>query len=186
MSNFARPGSMQVLSKLVLAVLCVLCLQALSGCSGKSGDEWVVDQAIKYANARAKLDIAGSSVIRELPDATVEVSLLDFEHASDEPAKIKLEPAVVSDTMASWEADEWAENRDDLFFNLSAHFSVICKQANELGDIPEEYEVTCPDYMVVYDSQGNAGFVVTSSGVFLKTGDPENPIGEAVALSDRK
>ena len=183
MSTSARPGSMQVLSKLVLAVLCILCLHSLCGCSGKTGDEGAVGQAIKYANARTVLDLADSSVVGELPDATVEISLLSFEDVPGGTKVITLEPAVVSDTMASWGADEWAKNRDDLFFNLAAHFNVICKQANEYGDVPEGYEVTCPDYMVVYDSQGNAGFVVTSTGVYLKTDDSEDPIGEAVVIT---
>ena len=186
MSTFVRPGSMRVLSKLVLAVLCilcVLCLQPLCGCSGKPGDEGVVEQAVKYANARAVLDLADSSVVGDMPDAMVEISLLSFEDAPGGAKAIELMPAVVSDTMASWTQDEWAENRDDLFFNLVAHFTVICKQANEYGDVPEGYEVTCPDYMVVYDSQKNAGFVVTSTGVYLKTDDPENPIGEVVVIT---
>ncbi|MBQ9001310.1 MAG: hypothetical protein IJ087_05600 [Eggerthellaceae bacterium] len=101
---------MQVLSKLVLAVLCALCLQPLHGCSDKSGDEGVAEQAVKYANARAVLDLADSSVVRELPDATVEVSLLGFEDAPGGAKAIELEPAVVSDTMASWTKDDWAEN----------------------------------------------------------------------------
>ena len=183
MTTFARPGLMQVLSRSVAAVLCVLCLQSLCGCSGKSGDEGAVDQAMKYVNARVALDMADSSVVRKLPDASVEISLSSFEDAPSGAKAIELEPSVVSDTMASWEAGEWAENRDDLFFNLAAHFSVICKQAHEFGDLPEGYEVTCPDYMVVYDSRKNVGYVVTSTGVFLKTDDPENPIGEAVVLS---
>ena len=85
--------------------------------------------------------------------------------------------------MASWTEDEWAKNRDDLFFNLVAHFNVICKQANEYGYIPEGYTVTCPDYAVVYDSRKNTGFIVASTGVYQKTDDPENPIGEAVILA---
>lgn len=180
MSTFARPGSMQVLSKLIMAVLCALCLQPLFGCSDKSGDEGAVEQAVKYAHARAVLDLADSSVARALPDATVEVSLLGFEDAPGGAKVIELEPAVVSDTMASWTKDDWAENRDDLFFNLVAHFTIICKQANEYGDVPEGYTVTCPDYMVVYDSKKETGFIVTSTGVYQKTDDPENPIGEAV------
>ena len=51
------------------------------------------------------------------------------------------------------------------------------------NDLPEGYEVTCPDYMVVYNSQKSAGFIVSSTGVYLKTDDPENPIGEAVVVS---
>lgn len=186
MPAFARFGTARTLSIAIAIALCALCLQALGGCAGKSGDEWVVGQAIKYAGARTELDIADSSVIRELPDATVEVSLLNLEHTPGGTTKIELEPNVVSDTMASWDASEWAANRDDLFFNLSAHFKVVCKQAQYLGDIPEGYEVTCPNYMVVYDSRRSAGFIVTSTGVYLKTEDPKNPIGEPIVLTAQK
>ena len=183
MSTIARPETVRILCRSITAALCALCLVLLCSCEGKSGDEAVIDQAVRYANSRVALDVAGSSVILKLPDAQVEVSLVGFEEAPDGTKEIKIEPCVVSDTMASWTEGEWAENRDDLFFNLVAHFNVICKQANELGDIPEGYTVTCPDYMVVYDSQKNTGFMVSSTGVYQKTGDPENPIGEAVILA---
>ena len=186
MSTVTRFGVTRVLFKLIAIVLCALCLQVFSGCAGGSGDEWAVNQAIKYAHARTQLDMARSSVIWELPDATVEVSLLNFKDTPSGTKEIELEPSVVSDTMASWGADEWAENRDDLFFNLGAHFVVVCKQAHEFGDIPEGYEVTCPEYMVVYDSKRSTGFIVDSTGVYLKTEDPENPIGEAVVLTAKK
>ena len=183
MSTIAKPGITQVICKLIAAALCALCLLSLCSCAGKSGDEGVADQAVKYANSRVVLDLASSSVVSSLPDAKVEVSLVGFEEAPDGTREIKLEPCVVSDTMASWTEGEWAKNRDDLFFNLAAHFNVICKQANEYGDVPENYTVTCPDYMVVYDSQKSTGFIVTSTGVYQKTDDPENPIGEAVVLA---
>ena len=183
MSTITKSSSMRVLAKLSAVALCVLCMQALCGCASKSGDEGVVDHAIKYANSRVMLDMSISCVVRHTPDAQVEISLMSLEDTPDGVKEIKLEPAVVSDTMASWTADEWAQNRDDLFFNLVAYFSVICKQAHEFGDVPQDYEVTCPEYMVVYDSKKGAGYVVTSTGVYHKTDDPANPIGEAVVLT---
>lgn len=183
MSTLTRSGVVRALSTLIAVVLCGFCLQAVCGCAGGSGDEWAVNHAIKYVRARTQLDMAGSSVIWKLPDATLEVSLLNFKDSPSGAKEIVLEPSVISDTMASWGADEWAENRDDLFFNFGAHFVVICKQAHDFGDIPEGYEVTCPEYMVVYDSKRSTGFIVDSTGVYLKTEDPENPIGEAVVLS---
>ena len=107
-------------------------------------------------------------------------SVMNFDDTSPGKKEIELECAVVSDTMASWSADEWAENRDDLFFNLAAHFNVVCKQAHEFGDLPEGYVVTCPDYMVVYNSQKSRGFIVSATGVYRKTTDPENPLGEPI------
>jgi hypothetical protein len=183
MSNMTKSRFIQAFAKLVLIILCALCLQALCSCASKSGDEGVVEQAIKYANSRVMLDMSASCVIGNTPDAKVEISLLSFEDAPDGTKEIKLEPAVISNTMTSWTEDEWAENRDDLFFNLVAHFNVICKQANALGDIPDGYVVACPDYMVVYDSQKSTGYIVASTGVYQKTEDPENPIGEAVVLT---
>ena len=175
---------MRVLLKLMLTALCALCLLPLCSCASKSGDEAVVDQAIKYAKARTLLDMATSSVIANTPDAHVEVTLMSLEESPDGVKVIEVEPSVVSDTMASWNADEWAQNRDDLFFNLSANFNLICKQAHEFGDIPESYSVTCPNYMVVYDSQGTTGFIVSSTGVYQKTDNPDNPIGEPIVLAD--
>ena len=188
MSTSAKPRATQVLLRLVLAALCALCLQTLCSCAGESGgegEEGIVEHAIKYASTRTTFDLAESSVVNEVPDAEIEISLLSLEDLPDGTREIELEPAVVSDTMAAWSADEWAENRDDLFFNFVAQFNIICKQARNLDGIPEGYEVTSPDYMVVYDSQENAGFVVTSTGVYRKTQDPENPIGEVVVLSDK-
>ncbi|MBQ9043587.1 MAG: tyrosine-protein phosphatase [Eggerthellaceae bacterium] len=185
MSTIAKPGIAQALCKLIAAALCALCLLLLCSCAGKSGDEGVTDQAIKYANSRVMLDLAESSVVSNLPDAQVEVSLVGFEEAPDGTKVIELEPCVVSDTMASWTEDEWAENRDDLFFNLAAHFNIICKQANDYGDVPDNYTVTCPDYMVVYDSKKSTGFIVTSTGVYQKTDDPENPIGKPIVTTDQ-
>lgn len=182
MSTISKSNSMQVLARLFLLISCVLCLQALCSCTSKSGDEGVVDHAIKYANSRVMLDMSTSCVVRNTPDAQVDISLMSFEETPDGVKEIKLEPAVVSDTMASWTADEWAQNRDDLYFNLVAHFNVICMQANTYGGISDEYVVTCPDYMVVYDSQKNSGYIVSSSGVNKKTSDPQNPIGEAVVF----
>lgn len=183
MSTISKSSYIQALAALVSIALCALCLLPLCGCTNKTGDEGVVDHAIKYASNRVELDMSASCVVRSTPDAQVEISLLSFETAPDGTKEIKLEPAVISDTMASWTADEWAQNRDDLFFNLVAHFSVICKQAHEFGDIPEGYEVTCPEYMVVYDSKKSTGYIVASTGVYQKTDDPENPIGEAVVLT---
>ena len=183
MSIMNTSRSAQALATLALIAVCVLCLQALCSCASKSGDEGAIDQAIKYASSRNMLDMSVSCVVRKTPDARVDISLLSLENTPDSVREIELEPAVISDTMASWTADEWAENRYDLFFNFVAHFNVICKQANDLGDIPEAYVVTCPEYMVVYDSRKDAGYVVTSTGVYQKTDDPENPIGEAVILA---
>lgn len=186
MSTIARFGFMQVLPKLILAALCALCLQALCGCAADmSSEEGVVQHAIKYANSKAALDVASSSVLYELPDAKIEISLLGVEDGPDGVREIELEPGVVSDAMASWGADEWAENRDDLYFNLAARFKTACKQANEIADVPEDYEVTCPDYMVVYDSSKSRGFVVATTGVYQKTDDPENPVGEAVVVTNQ-
>lgn len=182
MSTITRFDSMRILARLIVVVLCVLCLQALCGCASRAGDEGVVDHAIKYASSRVELDMSASCVVRSTPDAQVEVSLLSFETAPDGAKEIKLVPVVFSDTMASWTADEWAQNRDDLFFNLVAHFSVICKQAHEFGDIPEGYEVTSPEYMVVHHSHEGTSYIVTSTGVYQQTNDPDNPIGEAVVL----
>ena len=183
MSTITRFRSVQVLSKLILVVLCALCLQSLCGCANKSGDEGAANQAIKYATSRTLLDLSPGCVVREVPDAKIEISLVGIEDTPSGVKEIKVEPTVVSDTMASWGPDEWAENRVDLFFNLAAHFNVVCKQANEYGDIPEDYIVTCPDYMVVYDSQKNNGFIVTSNGVYQKTNDPENPLGDPIVLA---
>ncbi|MBQ9003228.1 MAG: hypothetical protein IJ087_15370 [Eggerthellaceae bacterium] len=119
-----------------------------------------------------------------MPDAKVEISVMNLKDASDGAREIEVEPAVISDTIASWSADEWAVNRDDLYFNFAAHFTVICKQAHELGDLPENYSLTCPDYMVVYDSKRSSGFIVTSTGVYQKTNDPDNPKGDAIVLTD--
>lgn len=183
MSTITRSRSMQVLSKSVLIVLCILCLQFLCSCSDKSGDEGASNQAMKYATSRTMLDLSSACVIREVPDAKFEVSLLGIEDTPNGLKEIKLEPTVVSDTMASWGEDEWAENRVDLFFNFAAHFNIVCKQANEYGDVPEGYIVTFPGYMVVYDSKKSAGFIVTSDGVYKKTDDPDNPIGEPVVIT---
>ena len=182
MPTIARPHTLRVLFTLSTAALCALCLLLLCSCAGKPGDEGVVDQAVKYANSRVMLDMPESSVISKLPDAKTEVTLVSFEETPDGVKEIEIEPSVVSDTMASWAESKWAENHDDLFFNLVAHFNVICKQANDYGDIPEGYTVTCPDYLVVYDSKKSTGFIVTSTGVYQKTDDPENPIGDAVFL----
>ena len=177
------PRSLKALSLMISIVLCALCLLPLCSCASKPGDEGAVDHAIKYANARTLLDMATSSVVGTTPDARFESSLMSLEDAPDGTKEIVLEPAVISDRMASWSEDEWAQNRDDLFFNCAAHFRVICKQAHEFGDMPESYTVTCPDYMVVYDSQKKTGFIVASTGVYQKTDDPENPIGEAIVLT---
>ena len=184
MSTITTSSSLRVLVKSLLTIaLCALCLQALCSCASKAGDDGIVDHAIKYAQSRAMLDMSNSCVARNTPDAQVEISLLSFGDTPDGLKEIKVEPAVISDTMASWTASEWAKNRDDLFFNLAAHFSVICKQAHDFGDMPEGYVVTCPEYMVVYDSKKSTGYIVSSTGVFLKTDNPENPIGEAVVLT---
>lgn len=180
MSTAAKPGTMQLLSKLTLIVLCAFGVLSLCSCAAKSGDEGVVEHAVKYANVRTVLDLAKSSAVLKLPDAEVVVSVMNFDDTSPGEKEIELECAVVSDTMASWSADEWAENRDDLFFNLAAHFNVVCKQAHEFGDLPEGYVVTCPDYMVVYNSQKSRGFIVSATGVYRKTTDPENPLGEPI------
>lgn len=186
MSTTAKPRFIQVLSKLTIIVLCACCLQLLCSCASKSGDEGAIDQTLKYANARVMLDMASSCVVRNTPDAKVDVSVVSVEDAPEGKKEIRIEPAVISDTMASWGADEWAANRDDLFFNLAAHFNVVCKQAHEFGDVPENYVVTCPNYMVVYDSQKSTGFVVTSTGVYQKKDDPENPIGEPIVITSKK
>lgn len=183
MSTMTKSRSMRILATLTAIALCVFCLQALCGCTTKSGDEGVVDHVIKYASSRVGLDMSASCVVRNTPDARVEISLLSFSETPDGTKEIELVPVVFSDTMASWTADEWAANRDDLYFNLVAHFSVICKQAHEFGDIPEGYEVTSPEYMVVRDSHKGASYIVTSDGVYQQTDDPENPIGEAVVLT---
>ena len=184
MSTIARSGFMRVLSKLILAALCALCLQAFCGCAPDlSSEEAVVEHAMKYAASKAVLDVPTSSVMYEVPGTSVDVSLLGVEDGADGMREIELAPTVVSDAMAAWEADDWAANRDDLYLNLAARFKVTCKQANMVGDIPDSYVVTCPDYVVVYDSGKNAGFVVTSTGVYEKTDDPENPLGEAVAVT---
>ena len=183
-SSIARSGPARVLFKLILIALCAFCLQSLCGCTtSKSGDEAATNQAIKYATSRTLLDLTPACVVREVPDAKIEIALLGFETKPDGEKEIKLEAVIVSDTMASWTADDWANNRVDLFFNFAAHFSVICKQAHEFGSIPENYAVTCPDYMVVYDSKKSAGFIVSSSGVYKKGADLEKPIGEPVVLA---
>ena len=105
---------------------------------------------------------------------------LDEKNAPDGMREIVVEPEVISDEMASWKANDWADNRVDLYFNLAGHFNVICKQAYLYSDVPEDYAITCPDYMVVYDSQRSTGFIVASSGVYRMTDDPENPIGEPI------
>lgn len=183
MSTITKSSPLQVLSKLALIVLCVLCVLPLCSCETKSGDDGVVDHVLKYAKSRVMFDMALSCVVGQTPDANVEIALLGLEETPGGVKQITIEPVVVSDTMASWDADEWAKNRDDLFFNLAAHFSVICKQAHEYGDVPEDYVVTCPDYMVVYDSQRSKGFIVSSTGVYQKTSDFEQPFGEAIALA---
>ncbi len=183
MSTIAKSNAKQVLAKLAVIALCALCLQTLCSCASKSGDEGVVDHVIKYATARAHFDMPVSCVVGNTPDAKIDISLMSLEETPSGVKEIKIEPAVTSDTMASWTEDEWAENRDDLYFNLAAHFRLICKQANELGDVPQDYNVTCPDYMVVYDSKKSKGFIVSSTGVYQKTNDSENPIGEAVILT---
>lgn len=181
----AGSSYIRVLPQFVLIAICVLCLQLFCGCANKSGDEGAVDQTIKYATSRTLLDVSPACVIRELPDATFEVEFLGIEDTSNGVKEIKVQATVVSDTMASWGPDEWAENRLDLFFNFSAHFNVVCKQANKFGDVPEEYIVTCPDYMVVYNSKKDNGFIVSSTGVYKKTDDPQNPIGEPIVVVDK-
>ena len=182
MPAIARSGVTRILSKLILIAICALCLQALCSCAVKPGDEGAIEQVIKYANSRVMLDLTSSSVIMQTPDAQIEFSVVGLED-TPEGREIKIDPAVVSDTMASWGADEWAENRSDLFFNLASHFSVVCRQAHELSNVPEDYVVTCPDYMVVYDSQRNTGFIVSSTGVYQKTDDPKNPVGDAIVVT---
>ncbi len=183
MSTITKSNPMLILAKLTAIILCALCLLLLCSCASKTGDEGVVDHAIKYANSRVKLDMSVSCVVRNTPDAQVEISLLSFKETPEGSKEIKLVPVVFSDTMASWTEDEWFENRDDLFFNLVAHFSVICKQAHEFGDIPEGYEVTSPEYMIVRDSHKDTSYIVTSTGVYQQTDDPDNPIGETVVLA---
>ena len=183
MSTVTRARFVQALALFTVIVVCALCLQPLYGCASKSGDDAVIDQAVKYANIRTELDMTSACVVRSVPDAKIDVSVTGFEDSSDGMKEIELEPAVVSDTMAAWSPDEWALNRDDLYFNFAAHFTVTCKQAHELGNIPENYEVTCPDYMVVYNSQKTVGFIVSATGVYQKTDDPENPIGDPVVLT---
>ena len=183
MSTITRLKTTQALAKLTLIVISALSLQFFCSCAAPSGDEEVANHAIKYAYSRSMLDMASSSAITKLPDTKIEISLLSFEDTPNGEKAIELEPAVISDTMASWGTNEWAANRDDLYFNLGAHFSLICKQAREMGDIPEGYTVTCPDYMVVYDSQKSKGFIVSPTGVYQKTDDPENPVGNAIVLT---
>ena len=183
MSTLAKPRFMQVISKLVLTALCALCLQSFCGCAAESGDEGIIDHAARYTYARVYFDLAVSSVLYTLPDAELEIEVLGVKDTPSGVKEIELEPVIVSDTMASWGADEWAANQDDLFFNLPVHFTHICKQAHELGDLPEGYELTCPDYAVVYDSQKSVGFIIASDGIYQKTDDPENPIGEAIVLT---
>lgn len=183
MSSITRSGSARLLSKLIAIVLCALCVQPLYGCATKTGDEAVVDAICKYAYSRTKLDVAATSVYRDTPDATTEIEYMGLEKTPDGLKEVKIVPTIVSDTMASWSADEWATHRDDLFFNFSVGFVVSCKQANEYGGIPEDYVVTCPEYLVVYNAQKTKGFIVNSTGVYHKTDDPENPIGQAVALA---
>lgn len=183
MPTTAKPSIIQVLSKLTSIVLCALCLQFLCSCASKSGDEGVVEHTLRYANARIMLDMAVSCVVGHTPDAKVDLTVVSFKETPSGEKEIRIEPAVISDTMASWGTDEWAANRDDLFFNIAAHLNVACKQAHEYGDVPENYVVTCPDYMVVYDSQKSTGFVVTSTGVYQKTDDSENPIGEPIVVT---
>lgn len=182
MPTISKPGSMWSISKLVLIGLCVLCLLPLCSCVSKTGDEGAIEQAIKYASNRLPFDMPASSAIATTPDAKVDITLLSFEDTPNGGKIIELEPAVISDTMASWSADDWAANQDDLFYVLVAHFKVICKQAHEFGGVPEEYTVTNPDYMVVYDSKKSEGFIVAATGVYKKTDDPENPIGETIVL----
>ena len=186
MSIQTRPRFMQVLSKLILVVLCVLCLLPLCSCAGESSDEEIVDHATRYAYARVFFDMAISSAVYTLPDAALEIEVLSFKDTPSGVKEIELVPVVTSDTMASWGADEWAANQDDLFFNLPVHFDLICKQAHELGDLPEDYELTCPDYGVVYDSQKSVGFIIAEDGIYQKTDDPENPIGEAIVLCNQE
>ena len=183
MLAIAKSSPVRVLSTLILIFACALCLQPLCGCAGKSGDEGVIDHAIKYANARTALDMTAACVVGTIPDAQFETSLVSFEDAPSGVKEIKVEPVIVSDTMASWSEGEWAANRDDLYFNFAAHFTVICKQAHEFGDLPDDYTVTCPDYMVVCDSQRKNGFIVSSTGVYQRTDDPANSIGEAIVQS---
>jgi hypothetical protein len=176
---------MRVLSKLAVLALCALCLQPLCGCADVSTEEGIVNHAIKYATTRALLDMSKGSVVRELPDAQVEVALLEVKDAPDGTKEIVVEPEVISDEMAAWKANDWADHRVDLFFNLAGHFNVICKQAHNYCDVPENYTLTCPDYVVVYNSQKDKGFIVTSNGVYQKTDDPDNPIGKAVLTLDQ-
>lgn len=182
MSENAKFGLVRVLVEFTLIILCAFCMLTLFSCAGRQGEEGAVDLAVKYANARTELDMSTSSVVATTSDAKIVISPLGVVDAADGKREIILEPAVVSDTMASWTADEWAENRGDLYFNLSAHFKVVCQQAHKYSDLSESYAVTCPDYMVVYDSQRSRGFIVASTGVYQKTDDPENPIGEAIVL----
>ena len=186
MRTATKPSCMQTVSKLMLIALCVLCMQALGGCAGKSGEEGIVDQAVRYAKARTLLDLSTASVASTTPGVEVEISFMGVEDAPDGTRAIELEPAVVSDTMASWSADEWAQNRDDLFFHFAAHFKVVCNQAHDYSDLPQNYTLTCPDYMVVYDSAHKDGFIVSSTGVYYKTDDPEHPRGEAIIQVDNK
>ena len=183
MSSNAEPGSVQALAKFILAALCASCVLASCGCAGKQGEEGAVDLAVKYASVRTELDTSESSVALTTPDARIDITPIAVEDAPDGKREIVLDPAIISDTMASWTASEWAENRVDLYFHLSAHFDVVCKQAHEYSDLPEGYIVTCPDYMVVYDSQKSKGFIVDSTGVYEKTDDPDDPIGEPIVLA---
>ena len=182
MSTITKSRVIRILAAAVVAALCILCMQSLCGCANTSSDEAVVNQAIKYAEARIPLDTPASCVINSTPDAKVEISFSGLKEGRDGAKEITLEPSVVSDTMASWGTDEWAKNRDDLYFVFGAHFTVICKQAHKFGDVPENYAITCPDYMVVYDSQKSKGFIVASTGVYEKTNNPDNPIGEPIVL----
>lgn len=183
MSTIIRPRFLQIVSALTMIALCAFLPQLLCSCTSNTGADGVVEHIVKYANARTMLDLTPSCVIRDVPDAKVEVVLRDSGQTASGKTEIELESTVASDTMASWSEDEWAANRGDLFFNFVAHFSVICKQAQKYGGVPEDYEVTCPDYMIVYDSQKGKGFIVSSTGVYQKTDNPEDPVGEAVVLA---
>ncbi len=166
-----------------LAISCALCL-LLCACSDLTSDQQVVDYARKYATVRTELDMSDACVVHSVPDAVVSVSSLGVTE-SEGVKTIRLEPSVVSDTMASWSQEEWSKNWDDLYFNLSAHFQVVCKQAHEYSDLPAHYTLSSPDYMVVYDESHGRGFVVSSDGVYRKTDDPEEPMGEALVRGEK-
>ena len=166
-----------------LVISGILCL-LLCSCTDFSSDEQVVNYAIKYSSVRTELDMSDECVIESIPDARIQVSSLGITE-KEGTKDIKLEPSVVSNTIAGWSQDAWAENWDDLYFNFSAHFQVVCKQAHEYSDVPESYSLSCPDYMVVYDETRERGVIVDADGVYRKTENSDNPRGEAIVLSDR-